>query len=135
MKHLVFESCLSDTDVWMHDSTREYGTKYNEYVLLYVDDWLVISDKFEDIFKKYIELYFELKEESIFPPSLYLGGKMRQVVLENLSKAWAFGYVQLNLQLRFWTRIERRCIFQKSLALKNPHTTNYLLGSYVGLWN
>ena len=38
-----------------------------------------------------------MKSESIGPPSLYLGGKLREVVLESGEKAWAFGssqYVQ-----------------------------------------
>ena len=54
--------------------------KYYEYVLLYVDTYLVISDKYEDILWKEIGRYFELKEESIGTPSLYLDGKMRQSV-------------------------------------------------------
>ena len=61
MKHLVFESCLDDTNAWMHAFTRIDVTKYNEYVILYFDDLLVISDKAKDILRKDIGLYFELK--------------------------------------------------------------------------
>ena len=43
MKHLGFESCLDD--VWMHAPTRADETKYYEYVILYVNDCLVISEK------------------------------------------------------------------------------------------
>ena len=50
--------------------------------------------KVENILQKEIGLYFELKEESIGTPSLYLGGEMCQVVLENGDKSWAFGYAQ-----------------------------------------
>ncbi len=42
-----------------------------------------------------------LREESIGPPSQYLGGKLRKVTLENGIKAWAFGsfqYVQSTVQ-------------------------------------
>ncbi len=35
-----------------------------------------------------------LQEESIGTPSQYLGGKLREVTLENGSKAWAFGSCQ-----------------------------------------
>ena len=94
MKHLEFESCLDDSDVWIHASTREYGTKYHEYVLLYVDNFLIISEKAKNILRKETGIYFELKEKSMGPLSLYLGRKMCQVVLENGSKAWAFGYEQ-----------------------------------------
>ena len=55
IKHLRFESLLDDPNVWMHDSTRAYEQKYYKYVLLYVDDCLVISEKAEDILPKGIE--------------------------------------------------------------------------------
>ena len=38
--------------------------------------------------------YFCLREESIGYPGQYLGGKLREVVLENGAKAWAFGSKQ-----------------------------------------
>ena len=38
--------------------------------------------------------YFELKEKSIGPPEIYLGGRMREVTLENSVKAWSFGSSQ-----------------------------------------
>ncbi len=41
--------------------TWEDGTKLYEYVLLYVDDCLVISDNAEHILKKEIGCYFQLK--------------------------------------------------------------------------
>ena len=75
-----------------------YHTSYYEYVLLYVDDALVISHRAEHILRRELGKYFELKEESIGPPDIYLGGKMRQVTLENGVNAWTFGssqYVQV----------------------------------------
>ena len=38
--------------------------------------------------------YFELKEESIGPPKIYLGGKVSKVELENGVKAWSFSPTQ-----------------------------------------
>ena len=38
--------------------------------------------------------YFNLKESSIVPPTQYLGGKLREVELENSQKCWAFGSKQ-----------------------------------------
>ena len=37
---------------------------------------------------------WELKEESIGPPRIYLGGAMRKVELENRTKCWTFGSAQ-----------------------------------------
>ena len=97
MEHMQFTSCKADADVWMRPATKADGTEYYEYVLLYVDDCLVISENPEAILRQELGKYFTLKEASIGPPDIYLGGKMRQVVLENGIKAWSFSssqYVQ-----------------------------------------
>ena len=97
MDILGFNSCFADPDVRMIQSKRDNGTSYYEYVLLYVDDCLIISDNSENVIQMEIGKYFELRQESIKPPDLYLGGRMRQVELDNGVKAWDFGssqYVQ-----------------------------------------
>jgi hypothetical protein len=97
MRHLDFQSCPADPDVWMRPAKKSDGSEYYEYVLLYVDDVLVVSDRGEHLLRNGIGKYFELKEESIGPPELYLGGRLRKVVLENGVKTWAFSssqYVQ-----------------------------------------
>ena len=92
---LGFESCLADPDVWMRKITREDGSKVWEYVLLYTDDCLVISDNAERVLRDEIGKFFELKPESIGPPDIYLGGQMRlRDDLDNGVKAWAFGSAQ-----------------------------------------
>ena len=94
---LGFESCLADPDVWRREATRKDGSKYWEYVLLYVDDVLVISDNAGAVIEKEIGRFWELKEESIGPPSQYLGGHLRQAEMPNGIMAWVFGsskYVQ-----------------------------------------
>ena len=49
-----------------------------DYVLLYTDDALVISENAERILRDELGRYFELKEESIGVPSIYLGGRVRR---------------------------------------------------------
>ena len=97
MNFLNFTSCPADPDVWMRPAMKADGTPYYEYVILYTDDTLVISENAEQVLRTEIGKYFVLKEESIGEPSIYLGGKMRKVELENGAEAWAFGssqYVQ-----------------------------------------
>ena len=97
MRHLGFTSCPADPDVWLREAEKSNGDDYYEYILLYTDDALVISANAEDVLRKELGRYFELKEESIRPPKLYLGGHCRKVQLENGVNAWAFGssqYVQ-----------------------------------------
>ena len=44
MSHLGFTPCLTDPNVWMRESQKADGKTYWEYLLLYVDNALVISD-------------------------------------------------------------------------------------------
>ena len=54
---------------------------------------MVISQHAEEALKE-LGRYFELKEESIGSPKIYLGGHCRKVQLENGVKAWAFSSLQ-----------------------------------------
>ena len=94
MGHLGFSSSRADPAVWYRLSKRATREDYYEYVLLYVDDVLVISERADSLLRKEIGQHFVLREESIGPPSLYLGGKLREITLENGVKAWAFGSTQ-----------------------------------------
>ena len=47
--YLKFMSCPADPDVWMRPAEKANGMPYYEYVLLYVDDTLVISENAERI--------------------------------------------------------------------------------------
>lgn len=83
MRHLNFISCLADPDIWIRKNTKESGEAYWEYVLLYTDDCIVVSHQAEKVIRKEIGKYFGFKEESIGIPKIYLGGKLRQVILNN----------------------------------------------------
>ena len=66
-------------------------------MLVYTDDLLVISHKGEHVLRNEIGRFFKLKEDSIGPPDLYLGGQVRKVQLPDDTVAWTFGsskYVQ-----------------------------------------
>ena len=110
----------------MRPATKSDGSKYWEYVLLYVDDVLIISEHGEAVLRGEIGKHFKLKEESIGPPSFYLGGKLRKVSLDNGTSAWAFGsskYIQAsvdNIELYLKNRnskLPSRC--------NTPTSTNY----------
>ena len=97
MHFINFTSCHADPDVWMRPAIKSDGSKCYDYVLLYVDDALVVSENAESILRNEVGRYFELREESIGPTGHYLGGKVRKVQLENGVNAWAFSssqYVQ-----------------------------------------
>ena len=94
MSHIGFKSCPANPDVWMRPAEKADGSSYYEYVLLYVDDTLVISENAEKILREEIGRYFELKEESVGHPTLYLGGRVCKVTMENGVEAWAFSASQ-----------------------------------------
>ena len=97
MEFLNFKSCLADPDVWMRPGIKSDGNTYYEYILLYVDDALVVIENAESILHNELGQYFHLKEEPIGPPTVYLGGRVRKVQLENGAWALSFGssqYVQ-----------------------------------------
>ena len=93
MQRLGFQSSRGDPDVWFRENKRKSdGSPYYEYVLLYTDDILVLSDNAESVLRNEIggPDGFELKPDSIGPPSQYLGGKVSSVTLQNNQKAWSF---------------------------------------------
>ena len=95
MTNLGFKSCDADPDVWMHPSTNKREMDIYEYVLLYTDDCLVISNKGKDIIRNEIGKSFMLKEESICHPhgTNYLGGKIYQREVKG-AKYWSFDPTQ-----------------------------------------
>ena len=44
MVHMKHESCKAYADVWMSPAVGDDGCDYYEYILLYVDDVLVVSE-------------------------------------------------------------------------------------------
>ena len=94
MEHMGFSSSPANPDVWYRSANNKNREEYYEYVLLYTDDCLVLSERADSVLRDEIGKYFELKEESIGKPSQYLGGKLREVELDNGTKCWAFGSTQ-----------------------------------------
>ena len=94
MTKLGFQSCKADPDVWLRSSTKSDGTDYYQYVLVYTDDILAIMEETERFLRDELGNVFTLKENSIGPPTQYLGNKVSQVTLENSTKCWGFSSSQ-----------------------------------------
>ena len=93
MEMLGYHSCLADPDLWMRDGVKNNGEEYYEFVLLYVDDCLVIGGNAGAQIKE-IDKYFPMKPNSIGPPRIYLGAKIGQIELSNGVKAFYFNMSQ-----------------------------------------
>ena len=88
---------------------------------------LVISESAESVLREGIGRYFELKEKSIGPPKLYLGGHVRKLDLENGAKAWAFSssqYVQAAVK-NVKSYLSTQDMWKMPTRAQTPMTTSY----------
>jgi hypothetical protein len=110
----------------MRPATMPDGNTCNEYILLYVDDALAIGVDAEKILREELGKYFELKEESIGPPALYLGGKLSLVQLNNGMEAWS---ISLSQYVQAAVKNVEKHLLEKSSNLpkrcETPMTTSY----------
>ena len=78
-------------------ATKDEGTYYYQYVLLYTEGILAIMQNPEDFIHHEQGKRFFVKPNSIAPPTQYLRNKDSYVTLENGRSAWSFSssqYVQ-----------------------------------------
>ena len=93
---LNYLPCRAHPDVWMRKSRKYNGTEYYEYMLLYVDDCLAISETPKEAVLQ-LDKVFKMQPSSISPPNIYLGGKVKNMRLPNMVEEWTFSssqYVQ-----------------------------------------
>ena len=82
-----FKSSLADPDVWLKAETSTTGFKYYAYILVYVDDILII-DKDPRKYMTMLEEKFPVKPSSIEEPKVYLGANIGKIEYPDGSKAW-----------------------------------------------
>jgi len=96
MKHLKYQPCRADPDLWFKEDKYPDGESYYRYILLYCDDCISIGlDAANELVK--LDHYFKMKPGSIGDPDVYLGNKLKPVVLPNGVVAWGMSsskYVQ-----------------------------------------
>jgi len=83
-----FQYSYADNDVWMKPDVKPDGTEYYTYILIYVDDILIVSDDPSRYMKQLQSAYY-VKETSIGPPKLYLGAEIKKVRDRTGKMAWA----------------------------------------------
>ncbi len=88
LTYLGFQTCLADNDVWIKAQTKPDGTEYYAYILVYVDDILVIHHDAKKILSQ-IDYFFRMKPESMGDPDIYFGCKLRlHVIAGSGVQAW-----------------------------------------------
>ena len=76
LQQLGYKSCLADPDVWFRPASKSDGFEYYEYVLVYVDDLLVLSHQGE-LTMKALEEFYRLKD-GFASPTRYLGAEVKR---------------------------------------------------------
>jgi len=94
LQHLGYTSSLANPDVWLRPAKKPNGFEYYEYVLVYVDDQLVLSHQAE-VTMKFLEEFYRLKD-GYAKPDRYLGAHIKEWRFpEDASKAyWAISSEQ-----------------------------------------
>jgi hypothetical protein len=83
-----FKPTHADADVYMRRHPCNGGTPYYKYLLVYVDDVLVVSHAPEELMKQ-IGSKFEIKNGKYGPPTSYLGAGISKVQLSNGKECWS----------------------------------------------
>jgi hypothetical protein len=122
LKDLGFQSSLADPDMWYRSATKPNSFEYYEYILVYVDDLLVVSHEARSILTK-LEKDYNYRLKDVGPPKRYLGGTIGTYDL-NGTQTWSLSaqeYLEKALPI-----IEKR---HGSLKANNKITTP-LPGNY-----
>ena len=93
MEPLNYLPCRADPDVWMHKAKKSDVTEYYEYMLLYVDDCLAISETLKEAVLQ-LNKFFKIQPNSIAHPDIYLEDKVKKTRLPNMVEAWTFSSSQ-----------------------------------------
>lgn len=100
VKSMGFTPTRADPDVYIRKNYRN-NSEYYEYLLVYVDDVLVVSHAPEDIMKQ-IGTEFEIKNNEYGPPTSYLGGGISKIDIGNGESCWSMDskqYVKAAIQV------------------------------------
>ena len=89
--------------------------------IIVVDDVLAISENAESVLRKEIGQHFVLQDESIGPPSQYLGGKLWEVTLENGESLgiWFLPICPICCAQSWGSS----CVSRVEISLQSSHTT------------
>ncbi len=88
---LEFQQCRTDQDVWIRKAVKSSGESYSEYVFIYTDDVIAMSEQ-PNLILQDMNKHFLLKEGSIDMPTRYLGANISEYFAAGDAKPkWAIG--------------------------------------------
>ena len=87
---LGLKSSLADPDLWYKAKITSEGVEYYAYLLVYVDNILII-DKNPNRFMDLLKDTYMVKPSSMGEPKVYLGADFSKVYYHDNSYAWSMG--------------------------------------------
>ena len=84
LDEINFKLYFADPDVWLRPAVRPDGTKYYEYILIYVDDIMEISVNATKILKSLEGNTVLYKNNNIASPDIYLGSKLQEKAINDV---------------------------------------------------
>ena len=87
LRDMGFTSSLGDPDIWFRAAEKPDKTEYYEYILVYVDDLLIVSHQADTILQ-ILEEHFKYRLKDVGPPKRYLGANIEQVEINGM-KTWS----------------------------------------------
>ena len=90
LRDMGFHISKADNDVWMQRAVKSDGTPYYEYILVYTDDFLILSMDPWAIIKD-LQKEVTLKDTSIKEPDQYLGASVSKYEFKDGGWCWAMG--------------------------------------------
>lgn len=87
LRDMGFTSSLGDPDVWLREATKSDGSEYYEYVLVYVDDLLIVSHEPNKILH-ILEHHFKYRLKDFGPPKRCLGATIERVSVDGM-ETWS----------------------------------------------
>lgn len=123
-----FSPCLADCNVWFRPAVKTDGTPYYEYLLVYTDDLLVLSQNPKDILNA-MDQHYLLKEGSIGSPTQYLGAQVGEYRLSDDpgKKRW---FMSSEKYVKEAIRNVRLWLEERNGVLKSTKTTCVLPSGY-----
>ncbi len=88
LDEMGFKSSNGDFNIWMRPATKSDQSEYYEYVMLYVDDVMASSQHVLELMKE-LGKGIKYKNDSIEPPTSYLGAQLKKKVLPNGKSCWS----------------------------------------------
>ena len=121
-----YKSCLADPDVYMKPMTDHKGNKYWSYMLVYVDDCLLVHHEPDPVMEE-LKTHYSLKNDTHGPPERYLGANVEMFQLGDGTSYWSMhprDYVVQSVKLVQGWCVEDKRPWKKKR--KNAMQHNYL---------